>query len=236
MGTVTDNLGSLEGPMASPTFDRTASSMAYLSAAIALAYSLSFGYYVQEGDKWAQYTSSGLLMAGGLVGLPVLVAIYLRVRAVDEGFAIVGFVVAAAAALGSVLHGAHDVAVFANPEVVTGNTDYPNFTDPRGFSTFALFGLGMIVVAAMCRGARFPKLIPLVGALTGALTVIVYIGRVTVLDPKRWWVAIAAVGSGVVGVPLWNVLVARTLRPGAALVAVQPNVPAARSASISVVS
>jgi hypothetical protein len=210
--------------------------MAYLSAVIALAYSLSFGYYVQEGDRWAQYTSSGLLMAGGLVGLPVLVALYLRVRIVDEGFAIIAVVIAAAAALGSVLHGAHDIAVFANPEVATGNAEYPNFTDPRGFSTFALFGLGMIVLAAMCRAARVAKFIPVVGAMTGALTLIVYIGRVTVLDPKRWWVAIAAVGSGVIGVPLWNVLVGRALRADAAASVRQPKVPAARNASISVSS
>jgi hypothetical protein len=222
--------------MGSAAFDRTASWLAYVSAAIALAYSLTFGYYVQEGDRWAQYTSSGLLMAGGLVGLPVLVAIYLRVRSIDEGFAIVALVIATAAALGSVLHGAHDIAVFANPEVVTGSTDYPNFTDPRGFSTFALFGLGMLVLAAMCRGARFPKPIPFIGAVTGALTVVVYIGRVTVLDPKRWWVAIAAVGSGVIGVPLWNVLVGRALQRDLRVAARQPNVPAARSASISVAS
>lgn len=210
--------------------------MAYLSAVIALAYSLSFGYYVQEGDRWAQYTSSGLLMAGGLVGLPVLVALYLRVRRVDEGFAIIALIVAAAAALGSVLHGAHDVAVFANPEVATGDGNYPNFTDPRGFSTFVLFGLGMIILAAMCRRARFPSAIPVIGAATGVLTVIVYIGRVTVLDPKRWWVAIAAVGSGVIGVPLWNVLVGRALRSDAPAIVRQPNVPAARSASMSVAS
>ena len=218
-------------------FDRTASWMAYLSAAVALAYSLSFGYYVREGDRWAQYTSSGLLIAGGLVGLPVLVAIYLRVRHVDEGFAIVGLVVAAAAALGTVLHGAHDVAAFAHPEKVTTSADYPNFTDPRGFSTFALFGLGMIVLAAMTRGAGFAKPIPAVGAISGVLAVIVYIGRVTVLDPKRWWVAIAAVGAGVVGVPLWNVLVGRALRADQpATATAQPKAPPARSASISVVS
>lgn len=161
-------------------FDRTASWMAYLSAAVALAYSVSFGYYVREGDRWAQYTSSGLLIAGGLIGLPVLVALYLRVRHVDEGFAIVGLVIAAAAALGTVLHGAHDIAVLA---------------------------------------------------------VIVYIGRVTVLDPKRWWVAIAAVGAGVIGVPLWNVLVGRALRTNHAVARVaQPKAPPARNASISVVS
>jgi hypothetical protein len=227
----------LGGAMTSPLFDRTASWMAYLSAAVALAYSMSFGYYVREGDRWAQYTSSGLLIAGGLIGLPVLVAVYMRVRRVDEGFAIVALVIAIAAALGSVLHGAHDVAVFANPDKVTTGADYPNFTDPRGFSTFALFGLAMIVLAAMTRIAAFPKPIALVGAITGALSIVVYIGRVTVLDPKRWWVATAAVGAGVFGVPLWNVLVARALRAGERADAIaQPKAPAARNASISVVS
>jgi hypothetical protein len=223
--------------MTSPLFDRTASWMAYLSAAVALAYSLSFGYYVKEGDRWAQYTSSGLLIAGGVIGLPVLIAIYLRVRHVDEGFAIVALVIALAAALGSTLHGAHDIAVFAHPDQTTTGPDYPNFTDPRGFSTFALFGVGMIVLAAMTRGARFPKPISLVGAISGALAVIVYIGRVTVLDPKRWWVAIAAVGAGVIGLPLWNVLVGSALRAGTKADAVaQPKAPAARNASISVAS
>jgi len=218
-------------------FDRTASWMAYLSAAVALAYSMSFGYYVREGDRWAQYTSSGLLIAGGLIGLPVLVAIYQRVRHVDEGFAIVALVIASAAALGTVLHGAHDIAVFAHPEKVTAGTEYPNFTDPRGFSTFALFGLGMIVLAAMTRGAGFAKPIPTIGAVSGVLAVIVYIGRVTVLDPKRWWVAIAAVGAGVVGVPLWNVLIGRALRVDSSAAAMaQPKAPPARNASISVVS
>ena len=223
--------------MTSPLFDRTASWMAYLSAVVALAYSLSFAYYVREGDRWAQYTSSGLLIAGGVFGLPVLIAIYLRVRHVDEGFAIVALVVALAAAFGTMLHGAHDVAVFAHPDQVTTGADYPNFTDPRGFSTFALFGLGMIVLAAMSRGAGFRKPIPLVGAVSGVLAVIVYIGRVTVLDTKRWWVATAAIGAGIIGVPLWNVLVGRAL--GAretAAVMVQPKAPAARNASISVVS
>jgi hypothetical protein len=222
--------------MTSPLFDRTASWMAYLSAAVALAYSVSFGYYVREGDRWAQYTSSGLLIAGGIVGLPVLVALYLRVRHVDEGFAIVALVIALAAALGSVLHGAHDVAMFAHPDKVATSVDYPNFTDPRGFSTFALFGLGMIVLAAMSRAAALPKPIALVGALTGVLAVVVYIGRVTVVDPKRWWVAIAAIGAGVVGVPVWNVLVGRALRAGRAAAIAQPNAPAARSASISIAS
>ena len=149
---------------------------------------------------------------------------------------VVGAIAAGLFTVGMVLY-MHDIAVFAHPDKVTTSADYPNFTDPRGFSTFALFGLGMIVLAAMSHAASLPKPIALVGAITGALAVVVYIGRVTVLDPKRWWVAIAAVGAGVIGVPLWNVLVARALRPAPAMAAVaQPKAPAARNASISAVS
>ena len=73
--------------------------------------------------------------------------------------------------------------------------------------------------------------------MSGVLAVMVYIGRVTVLDPKRWWVAIAAIGAGVVGVPLWNVLVAHALRSGQPAAAVdQPKAPPARNAAISAAS
>jgi hypothetical protein len=197
--------------MGSSTFNRTAVAAAYLSGAIALAYSITFAYYVRNGAQWAQYASSGLLMAGGLVGLPVLVALYHRVRAADDGFAMLALLVAAAAAFGSVLHGAHDVAVFARPDQAANATTFPNFTDPRGFSTFALFGLGLVLLSWLMRSAGFSARTSLVGIVTGVSTIVVYIGRVTVLDPQRWWVAVAAIVSGVVGLPLWNVLVARDL-------------------------
>jgi hypothetical protein len=197
--------------MISTAFNRTAIVAAYLSGAIALAYSLTFAYYVRTGDAWAQYTSSGLLIAGGLVGLPVLVALYHRLRTSDEGFALVALLIAAAAAIGSMLHGAHDVAVFANPDQSGSATAYPNFTDPRGFATFALFGLGLVVLSLLVRSAGFSGRTSFVGITTGLSTIVVYIGRVTVLDPQRWWVAIAAIASGVVGLPVWNVLLARDL-------------------------
>ncbi len=197
--------------MSSTAFNRTAIAAAYLSGAIALAYSLTFGYYARDGADWAQYASSGLLVAGGLAGLPVLVALYQRLRVNDEGFALVALLIAVAAAFGSVLHGAHDVAIFAHPDQAGSTAAYPNFTDPRGFATFALFGLGLAMLSLLVRSAGFSARTSVVGVMTGLSTIVVYIGRVTVLDPQRWWVAIAAIASGVVGLPLWNVLVARDL-------------------------
>jgi hypothetical protein len=197
--------------MDSTAFNRTAVAAAYLSGAVALAYSLTFGYYVRNGADWAQYASSGLLLAGGLVGLPVLVALYQRLRAGDEGFALVALLIAAVAAFGSTLHGAHDIAIFAHPDQAGDAAAYPNFTDPRGFATFALFGLGLVMLSLLVRSVGFSNRTSVVGVITGLSTIVVYIGRVTVLDPQRWWVAIAAITSGVLGLPLWNVLVARDL-------------------------
>jgi len=45
--------------MTSPLFDRTASGWRICLRLVALAYSPELGYYVREGDRWAQYTSSG---------------------------------------------------------------------------------------------------------------------------------------------------------------------------------
>jgi hypothetical protein len=209
-----ENLGTEQDEgiaMNSTAFNRTAIAAAYVSGAVALAYSVTFGYYVRRGASWAQYTSSGLLVAGGLVGLPVLVALYHRLRSSDEGFALVAVLIAAVAAFGSTLHGAHDVAVFAHPDQAGSTTAYPNFTDPRGFATFGLFGLGLVMLSLLMRSVGFSARTSVVGVVTGLSTIVVYIGRVTVLDPQRWWVAIAAVASGVVGLPLWNVLVGRDL-------------------------
>lgn len=196
----------------SRAFARTAAVAAGASALSALAYSVTFVLFVEKGWHWAEVASSALLLAGGLLGLPVLVALYRRLAAAaDEGFALLGLVLGLGAGFGTLLHGAHDLAVLAHPELAPAGTDIANFTDPRGFATFALFGTSLVLLASLMRAARFARGTWVVGLASGLATIVVHVGRVTVLDPKRWWVALAALFSGVVGVPLWNALVAREL-------------------------
>jgi hypothetical protein len=143
--------------MSTLRFERVAAYCAGAAAVLAVFYSVAFAVVVKEGSRCASWSSTSALALGGLVALPVIVAIYLRVRAVDEGFALVGLLVRS--------------------------------------------GLP----------ARFATL----GYTAAALLVVVYVGRLTVLDPNKTWIATAAVASGFVAVPAWYAWLARTLIPHA---------------------
>ena len=107
-------------------FTRLAGWCAVITGAAALAYSITFAVVVQNGDRWAGWTSTLLLTAGALSGLPVLVALFGRTRAADEGLAGLGLLIGTVAAAGTLLHGAFDLGVLTNePSQVWA---YPNPT------------------------------------------------------------------------------------------------------------
>jgi hypothetical protein len=187
--------------MISTSFARTAAWCSLVAGVAALAYSCTFAVVVQDGDRWAQWTSTIVLAVGAAAALPVLVALYLRVRVADEGFALIGILVGAAAAVGSLMHATFDLGVLANEP--PQRWDYPSPTDPRGFATFFLAGVAIAVFSTLLGRTGAPRNLVRLGWITAALLAWVWIGRLTALDPKEPWVAPAVVGSGFIGVPLW---------------------------------
>ncbi len=197
--------------MISPRFFRFSAGCAVLAGVAALGYSITFTVVVESGARWASWASTALLGAGALAGLPVLVALYLRVRPAEEGLALVALLVGATAAAGTALHAAFDLAVLANP--TTQGSELPNFTDPRGFATFLLAGATMALLAALLHEAGAPRALVGLGALNGLLLAWIWIGRLTVLDPKHLAFAPAVALAGFVTVPLWYVAAGRWLVP-----------------------
>ncbi len=187
--------------MISTSFTRTAAWCSLVAGVAALAYSCTFAVVVQDGDRWAQWTSTIVLAIGSAAAVPVLVALYLRVRAVDEGFAMIAVLVGAAASVGSLLHATFDLGVLANEP--PQRWDYPSPTDPRGFATFFLAGVAIAVLSTLLGRQGAPRNLVRLGWITAVLLAWVWIGRLTALDPKEPWVAPAVVGSGFIGVPLW---------------------------------
>ena len=141
--------------MMSTSFARTAGWCAVVAGVAALVYSFTFAVVVQDGDRWAQWTSTLVLAVGAAVALPVLVALYLRVRGVDEGFAMVALLVGAVAATGSLLHATFDLGVLANTP--PQKWDYPSPTDPRGFATFLLTGAAIALLSTLLGRAGAPR-------------------------------------------------------------------------------
>ena len=193
----------------STSFARLAGWCAMLAGAAALAYSVTFAVVVQNGDRWAQWASTLVLATGAIVALPVVVALFLLVRVVDEGFAALGLIVGVIGVSGTLLHATFDLGVLANDP---GQTfDFPSPTDPRGFATFLLAGATIAIFSTLLAKVGAPRGLVRLGWATAVLLAWVWIGRLTALDPKEPWVAPAVVGSGFIGVPLWYIGIGRSL-------------------------
>lgn len=139
-----------------------------------------------------------------------MAALYRRLREVDAGFALVGFMFGFAGALGSTIHGAYDLANVLHPPATLA-ADLPSAVDPRGVLTFGLSGLALLVIARlMSRGGGFPASLALLGYASGVLLVLIYLGRLVVLDPASPLVLGPAALEGFVVNPVWYIWLGMT--------------------------
>lgn len=145
------------------------------------------------------------LLVVSLAASAAVVALYHRVRATDEGFALWGLLLAAFGAGGAAVHAAFDLANNAHPPAAP--FAYANPIDPRGFLTFAISGLGVIVLAWLTlRGAGEPAVLPrwlgYLGLLSGVLLVTLYVAYMLILNALNPIVLALILASGLCQ-PAW---------------------------------
>jgi hypothetical protein len=189
----------------SRSFERSAGATATVVGLAGLLYSIAFVIVARSAPDTGRLLSSLFLFVGGVLGIHVMAALYRRLREVDAGFALVGFMFGFAGALGSTIHGAYDLANALHPPATLA-TDLPSAIDPRGVLTFGLSGLALLVIARlMSRGGGFPAPLALLGYVSGALLVLIYLGRLVVLDPASPLVLGPAALEGFIVNPIWYV-------------------------------
>jgi len=187
----------------SRSFERFGGVCAALAGLAGFGYSTAFVVYLNDGARGAVYADSLLLMAGGLLSTAAFVALYGRLRAVDQGFALWGVALGFAGAFGSIMHGGYDLANLAKPPAVLAS-DLPSSTDPRGLATFTLAGLALAVAGVLIlRGRVLPAGLGWLALVGAGLLVGIYAGRLIVLDPHSPGLHAAAVISGFVVNPAW---------------------------------
>ncbi len=185
----------------SSSFERFAGLSAILAGITGLLYSISF--VILKNDVLIAL----FLMLGGVFSTAVLVALYNRLKETDASFALWALFLSIAGAFGAIIHGGYDLANAINP--TTANValaNLPSAIDPRGLLTFGIAGLGIFVIAwLMARGGQFPRSLSYLGYLLAVLLVVLYLGRLIILDPNNPIVLVDALLSGFIVNPVWYV-------------------------------
>ncbi|HEY7357753.1 MAG TPA: hypothetical protein VH590_14850, partial [Ktedonobacterales bacterium] len=176
-----------------------------------LAYSISFVIISQSAPDVSNVLSPLFLMIGGLLGSAVMLALYQRLRETEASFALWAALLGVVAALGSALHGGYDLANAINPPALSASfhddlNNLPSQVDPRGLLTFGVTGLALLIVAwLIVRGGQFPRSLGYLGYALAILLIIVYLGRLILLQPGNPVLLGAAALTGFLLAPIWYI-------------------------------
>jgi hypothetical protein len=196
---------------------------AVATALAGIVFTVTFAIAVRDGEHWALRASAVTLIVGSLLSIPVAVALADQLGRREPQFAKVGLALALIAAAGAALHGAWDTGVLAHP---VRHADVPSYTDPRGFATFALTAGAFLVFGwLVLRGTEIPRVVGYLALAAATLLLVVYFGRLIVLNPKRPVIKWVAVVSGLLVSPAFYLAYARSLfrlRPSGADVDLRP--------------
>lgn len=200
------------------SFQRNAGVAAVAAAVAGLAYSVAFVVL------HSVLLSSLFLMAGGLLSLVALVALFERLGEVDAQAAMLGLLLAAVGALGALIHGGYDLANVINAPgaLPEGVANLPSQIDPRGLLTFGVAGLGLLIAGLlMRRHSAMSGWFPALTLVLSVLLIIVYLGRLIVLSPASPLVLGPAALTGFIVNPLWYMLLGMRLRAAPSTAAAQ---------------
>jgi hypothetical protein len=187
------------------SFEKFAGWSAILAGISGFLYSISF--IVLQSDP----LSALFLMLGGLFSTAALTGLYQRLRETESGFALLGLLLTLSAALGSAIHGGYDLANALHPPA-SPNTDLPNPIDPRGLLTFGVAGLGLFLFSwLIAQNVRLPKGLAYLGYLSAVLMLILYLGRLIILQATSLTIVIPALLEGFIVNPLWYIWLGLTL-------------------------
>ncbi len=190
------------------SFEKFAGWTAILAGVSGFLYSIAF--IVLQNNL----LSALFLLVGGLFSASALTALYQRLRGAESGFALLGLLLTLSAALGSAIHGGYDLANALHPPASL-NADLPNPIDPRGLLTFGVAGLGLFLLSwLMTQEIRFPKGLAYLGILSAILMIILYLGRLVILQATSLVIVIPALLEGFIVNPVWYIWLGLTLIRG----------------------
>jgi hypothetical protein len=193
------------------SFERFAGLCSLAVAFGALAFAAIFAVIVGGSHQGKPFFA--LLLGGAILIVPVLVAIFQRLRETDEAFALTALVLGLLGALGGILHGGYELAALETPPT---EGYYPGLESvSKGVLRYGSAGLALVLVGwLILRGARLPRLLGYVGIFGGGLLVLIYFGRLydfitpashtSLIPPFLYGFIVHPIFYGTLGLVLWR--------------------------------
>lgn len=182
--------------------------VAWAAAVGGVAYGL---FFVIIGNQGA---ASVLLLVGGVLTALLLSGLARSVEVVQEPGARLAALIGTIGAVGSAIHGGYDLANQIHPPESNPLAEFPNPIDPRGLATFGLVGLAFLIVTTlMARSDRYPRRLSRLGQFLGVVMMVIYLGRLIILDPTNPIVRVA-LAAGVISNTAFLVWLGHVWRKG----------------------
>jgi len=200
--------------MHSTSFDRFAGLCAMLAGVVGFLYAVAFIIISRNAPELGGLLSALFLLLGGLLSTAGLLAVYYRLRETEAVFAQWGLLLTLVGAIGSAIHGGYDLANALHPPAsdLGALADLPSQVDPRGLLTFGVTGLGMLVIAwLMGRSGEFPRVLSYLGYVLAVLLLVLYLGRLIVLQATSPIIVVPALLAGFLVNPIWYIWVGLVL-------------------------
>jgi hypothetical protein len=155
-------------------FERLAGVCSLFVGLGALVYAILFITIVEgntETEPWF-----AILMVGALTTVPVMIALYFKLRAFDEAAALTVLVLGLFGALGGVIHGGYELAALVTPP---SDGYYPGPESvAKGVLRYLVAGLALLLIAWLVWASGIlPRGIAYLAGVGGVLLVFIYIGR-----------------------------------------------------------
>jgi len=173
----------------SGSFDRFAGWSSILAGVAGIGYALAF-VVLKQANLAAQFLTLAPLFA-----VAGLVAVFERVRSIDSGYATVALALGAFGSLAASSHGVYDLSNVLHPPTAVPDVPFP--VDPRGYGTFALTGLAVLILSGLAgRTSDLPSWVAPLGLVLGIFLVLTFLARLIVLDANSVLVLLPALVSG----------------------------------------
>ena len=201
--------------MNSTAFSKLAGLLAMLAGVAGFLYAVSFIIIARSSPDLGAELSGLFLLIGGLLSSAALVALYKHLEGTDSAFALWALVLSVIGALGGAIHGGYDLANGLNPPAsnVPNLAGLPSQVDPRGLLTFGVAGIGVLVFSwLISNSGTFPKNFGYLGYVLGVLLIVIYLGRLVILDATSAVIVVPALLTGFVINPVWYIWLGVELR------------------------